>query len=214
MAVNEQLDAFVQRGLEQGLERARIEQVLLDAGWPAEQVRQALRAYVPVDFPIPVPRPVPSATTRDAFMYVVMFATLVLCAYQLGVLLFQIIDRLLPDATTAQRELYTWGVMRWALASLIVAFPVFLAAARLVEGATRRDPTKRASRFRRRLTYATLFAATCVLIGDLVTLVYYFLGGELTLRFILKVLAVGAIAGTIFLYYLWDLRAVEQEPET
>ena len=46
------------------------------------------------------------------------------------------------------------------------------------------------------------------------TLVYYFLGGEVTLRFFLKVLTVAAIAGAVFLHYLWDLRAAEQEPET
>jgi hypothetical protein len=41
MAVNEQLDAFVKRGLEQRLDRARIEQALLQAGWPPDQIRQA-----------------------------------------------------------------------------------------------------------------------------------------------------------------------------
>ena len=32
---------------------------------------------------------------------------------------------------------------------------------------------------------------------------------ELTLRFVLKVAVVGLIAGTIFGYYLWDLRREE-----
>jgi hypothetical protein len=36
------------------------------------------------------------------------------------------------------------------------------------------------------------------------------LGGEITTRFILKVLVAGAIATTVFGYYLWDLRRDER----
>ena len=214
MAVNEQLDAFVKRGLEQRLDRARMEQALLQAGWPADQVRKALAAYVDVDFPIPVPRPLPSATTRDAFMYVIVLGTMVLCAYQFGALVFEIINRAVPDPMDVRQIAYSGVGMRWSIATLIVAFPVFVVMSRLVDRAARLDPTKRASRIRRRLTYIVLFVASSVLIGDLTTLVYYFLGGEVTLRFFLKVLTVAAIAGSVFLHYVWDLRAAEAEPET
>jgi hypothetical protein len=64
------------------------------------------------------------------------------------------------------------------------------------------------------LTYLTLFLAACTLMGDLIGAVYTFLGGELTARFLLKVLTVGLIAGTVFAFYLVELRADEQEPET
>ena len=46
---------------------------------------------------------------------------------------------------------------------------------------------KRTSKVRRWLTYLTLFASACALIGDVTTLVYNALGGELTIRFVLKV---------------------------
>jgi hypothetical protein len=48
-------------------------------------------------------------------------------------------------------------------------------------------------------------------IGDVVTLIYYFLGGEMTVRFSLKVLTIGVIAGTVLAYYLTDLRREEVE---
>jgi uncharacterized membrane protein YpjA len=38
------------------------------------------------------------------------------------------------------------------------------------------------------------------------------LGGELTTRFILKVLVAAVIAGTVFGYYLRDLRRDERAP--
>jgi hypothetical protein len=46
-----------------------------------------------------------------------------------------------------------------------------------------------------------LFVAASFLLGDVVTVVFNLLGGELTVRFILKVLTVAAIAGPVFLYY-------------
>ena len=64
---------------------------------------------------------------------------------------------------------------------------------------------------RRWLTYLTLFLAATVLIGDMTVLVYNLLGGEISLRFLVKSLVVGAIAGTIFGYYLWDLRREENQ---
>jgi hypothetical protein len=57
----------------------------------------------------------------------------------------------------------------------------------------------------------TLFIAAGILIGDLISLLYSFLGGELTLRFILKSLVVGTIAGTLFMYYLGGLRQEEKK---
>jgi hypothetical protein len=75
----------------------------------------------------------------------------------------------------------------------------------------KRDPVKRASKVRRWLTYLTLFASACALIGDVTTLVYNALGGELTIRLVLKVVTVGLIAGTAFVYYLRDLRQDEVE---
>ena len=45
-----------------------------------------------------------------------------------------------------------------------------------------------------------------MIIGDLVALVYNFLGGDLTARFTLKITVILIVAGTIFSYYLLDLR--------
>ena len=214
MALSDDLVGFVKQGLEQGVPRGQIEDVLLRAGWPPEQVRQALAGFVEVDFPIPVPRPRPSVSSRDAFLYVVMFATLVFSAVALGNLLFHLIDRAFPDPAAPAFRVPTLEAIRWWLASLIVAFPIFLFVARVVEREVRAQPIKRASKIRRQLTYLTLFIASCFLVGDFITAVYYFLGGELSVRFVLKVLTVAGIAGGIFGYYRRDLRTGEREPET
>ena len=99
--------------------------------------------------------------------------------------------------------------MRWSVSSLIVAFPVFLYTSWLVGRDLAADPNKRHSKVRRWLTYMTLFIAAGVIVGDAVALVYNLLGGETTTRFLLKVVVVAFIAGTIFWYYLTDLRREE-----
>jgi hypothetical protein len=146
-------------------------------------------------------------------MYVVMFTTLYVSAYSLGSLLFELIDRAYPDPARGPGGVPPLQAIRWAVSSLVVAFPVFLYTTWLIQRAIAADATKRASKARRQLTYLTLFVASCVLIGDVTALVYSFLGGEITVRFVLKVLVVAAIAGTGFGYYLWDLRGDEKEPE-
>lgn len=214
MALSPELVGFVRDSLARGLPRQEVEQALLRAGWPSDQARRALAGFADIDFPIPVPRPVAAVSARDAFLQVVMLLTLLLSAYNLAALLFQLIDRAFPDPAAGPFQYSTLEGIRWSLSSLIVAAPIYFCVAWLVARELRRDPIKRASRIRRQLTYLTLFIASVVLIGDVTTVIYRFLGGEVTTRFGLKVLVVGAIAGAAFAYYTWDLRGDEREPET
>ena len=211
MAVSDELIGFVRDALARGLSRPQVEEALKQAGWNREQVNGALGAFAAVEFPIPVPRPRPSLSAREAFMYLLLFTTLYIVAFNLGNLLFQFIDRAFPDPGSSLPETYFRQAIRFSVSSLIVALPVFLYISRLTNRATNLDPNKRASPVRRWLTYLTLFVAACVLIGDFTSLVYSLLGGELPVRFVLKVLTVGVIAGTVFWYYLSDLRRDEKE---
>jgi len=218
MAVNDDLVSFVREALSRKVPRPEIEQVLLRGGWTREQTRAALDAFVDTEFPLPVPRARPYLSAREAFQYLVLFATLYTSAYYLGDLVFDFINLAFPDPSRPEGgyvyEEYARGSIRWSVSALIVAFPVFLYTSWLTNRAIERDPVKRASKIRRWLTYVTLFIAATALIGDVTTLVYNLLGGELTVRFVLKVVTVALIAGTAFTYYLRDLRVDEQETRT
>lgn len=205
------LELFVREALARGSSKEAIENALTSAGWPAEQTQSALNVYADVQFPIPVPKPRPYLSAREAFLYLVLFATLYVAAWHLGSLLFDLINRAFPDPAETQFGRDYGRSMRWSIASVIIAFPVFAYVARHLSRELARSPVKRLSAVRRWLTYLTLFVAAGVLIGDMITLVYNLLGGELTVRFVLKVLVAAVIAGTIFGYYLWDLRREERE---
>ncbi len=101
--------------------------------------------------------------------------------------------------------------IRLPVSFLVIAFPLFLFMSWRIQRELASNPVKRLSAIRRWLTYLTLFVAANCVIGDLVMLIYNFLGGELTIRFCLKALIVGMIAGTILGFYLWDLREEERE---
>jgi hypothetical protein len=215
----DELSAFVRDALSRGIDRARVEEALRHAGWKTEQVRSALAGFAVVEFPIPVPRPRPYLSAREAFMYLVAFSTLYVSAYHLGALLFEIINRAFPDPASARAEYlsaydFSRERIRWSVSALIVSFPVFVLVSRSLQRAIHRDPNARQSKVRRWLTYVTLFAAATALVGDLTVVIYNFLGGEIGVRFVLKAVVVGAIAGSVFGYYLTDLRRDELDIKT
>jgi len=207
----QQLESFVKEALQSGSTRGDIAKALESAGWPGAQIANALDAFADTTFPVPVPKPRPSLSARDAFLYLVMFSTLYFGAWNLGSLLFSFIDRAFPDPATGNIGILLAMEQRWSTAAVIIAFPVFFFMARVIGRQIHRNPFKRLSPARRWLTYLTLFVASATLLGDTTTLIFNLLGGELTIRFALKVLVVAAIAGCAFAYYLLDLRKEENQ---
>lgn len=209
---DDELRDFVRDALSRGVPRPAILEALLQAGWPAEEAEAALGRWAEIDFPIPVPRRRPYLSAREAFLYLVMFACLYVTAFHVGAIVFAIVDWWWPNPAHPYpaREAAA-GMVRNAVASLVIAFPVFLLLARHIGGVVRREPEKRGSKVRKWLTYLTLFLAALVIIGDLIVLVARVLAGELATPFLLKVLTVFAIAGTVFGHYLADLRRDENE---
>ena len=204
------LSDFVRRALKEGQTRASITAVLQQAGWPAEAVANAVDEYAGIPFPIPVPKPRASLSAREAFLYLVLFTSLYISVYNFGHLLFEFIERALPDVTQQRYgDHFSVDSVRFNVSAIIVAFPVFLWTARYISRQLAIDPSGRLSPARRWCTYITLFIAVAFLIGDGMSLVYNLLGGELTARFILKSLVVAALAASMLAYYLRDLRSDE-----
>jgi hypothetical protein len=210
--MNVDLQLFVRDSLTRGLPRAAIRERLLEAGWRAEEVESALAGFAEAEFPVPVPRRRPYLSAREAFLYLVLFATLYITAFNLGLVLFAIVDGWLPDAVQAgSAGRWATEAIRNGIAALVIAFPIFLILSTLIGRAVAREPEKRGSAVRKWLTYLTLFVAALVLIGDLTFLVQRLLSGELPARVLVKTLVVFAIAGTVFGHYLAELRAEERE---
>lgn len=146
----------------------------------------------------------PRTEPRDVFIYLLATMTLYASACAVITLLFQFVNLQFPDPLDSSG--YVSENIRWALAELIILFPVYFWSTRVLEGEAARDPAKAAMRIRRWMLCLTLFLAGLLIIGDLVCLIYRLLGGELTARFVLKAASIVAVAGAIFAYYRSALR--------
>lgn len=154
------------------------------------------------------------ASPQDIFLHFLAIITLYVSAGSFIALIFQYINILIPDALD-QNGYYgliaSHQTIRWSIASLIIVFPSYLLTGWYLNKGYIAAPEKRMFRIRKWLLYFTLFIASLVIIGDLVTLIYNMLGGEFTGRFILKVMTVFFVAGSVFGYYFWDLRQHDVE---
>jgi len=200
------LTTFVEAALHARQSKEDVHKALEQAGWSADQIADGLGHFSDVAFAVPVPRPRAHVSARDAFWYLLMFGTLYMTAYYLCDLSFDVINRLFPDELDRQNAPYLVDSIRWSMAALIVAFPICVLASRRIAAEIAVDPARRNSAIRKWLTNATMLVTAAALVGDGITLVYNLLGGELTLRFVLKVLVVAVVAGAGFGYYSWSLK--------
>lgn len=203
--MDNQLSAFIAAARQKGMDFQTIKSLLVASGWKERDVERALVAET-LDMPVPAAPDVGGA--REAFLHLLSFACLYIGLGSLIFLYFSCLDWLFPDPAFDQRYVaeIDWSGLRWQMAMVIVTFPVFVWVSRIIAADIRQHPEKNRTGLRRWLTYLTLFATALILIGDAVTLVWYLLEGELTIRFILKVFVVLALAGMTFVYYLQSLR--------
>jgi hypothetical protein len=176
-------------------------------GWPQDEVYAALGQYWEGTTGLTAPdRAGGGEASRDAFLYLLSFSTLATWASALGAMLFQFIDQWLPDPVAAQQYSNMRTMVTWQMASIAVAFPIFLLVMRTILREARVSPERLQSDVRKWLTYIALLLTATAMICDLIWFFDYFLNGELTSRFVLKCLTVMAICGAIFVYYLGSLK--------
>jgi hypothetical protein len=204
----ENLDSFIEAAKGKGASDEFLVSMLREQGWPAKEIYAALRRrYESVTgLALPAHGGGAGESARDAFLYLLVYATLATWTTALGSLLFTFIDRWFPDALAQQNFENSRYAVSSEMACIIVAFPVFVLVMRFILRDVERHPDKIESGVRKWLTYIALLITAGVVIGDLINFLSYFLRGELTVRFVLKSLTVMGIAGSIFWYYLGFLK--------
>ncbi|MCP3981454.1 MAG: hypothetical protein GY716_19315 [bacterium] len=221
--MDEELIRFVDHARDKGMDHATIRQLLTSAGWNEKDVAEVICTR-DLDLAIPQPTktgPAPMRSARrspspwprrarEAFLHLLTFGALFTWAGNVIFLFFSCINFALPDPAWRISQSVTdetVSAMRGALASLIVAFPLFLILWHFLLREVHRDPDKAKGAIRRWLLYLTLFVGAITLAGDVMTLIYFLLEGQLTLRLVLKAAVLFLIAGSLVLYLAFTLRS-------
>ncbi len=156
--------------------------------------------------PAPAPASNSSKTTpRDFFLWLGAIIALYGSVTSVLALKFEYINYLFPDALAGYGDPYG-GAVRTSMAALIVLVPTMLVLFRLIRGSIIAESGKANIWVRRWALVLTLFIAVVAALIDLATLINTFLGGEITIRFGLKVLAVLVVALLTFGYFYLDLK--------
>ena len=144
---------------------------------------------------------------KDIFLHLLAIIALYASAISFLTIAFQYVNIAFPDALDSQYMMDSArSSIRWGISFLIVSFPVYLLVMRFFEKEYKKNPEKRGLSIRKWLVYFTLFIAAIVMLTDVIVLINNLLEGDLTTRFILKVVAVLFVAGSIFGYYFADMR--------
>ena len=150
------------------------------------------------------PNQKPKTSPMDFFLHIGTIAVLYFLVINLVQLAFETIDVAFPPTPESAGFIPS---ISFPIAALMIGFPLYLLLMYIAARGEIADPLKRELSVRKWLAYLTLFIAGAAIAIDLVFLLNRFLGGaEITTGFLLKVVAVLILAGTIFGYYLSDLR--------
>ena len=146
---------------------------------------------------------------QDFFLYLFCMICLYVSSISFINLVYAIISKYFGDV------LFDTGYStsaKVAIASLVIFFPIYIWLSGTINKSIVSFPEAANLTIRKILYYFTLFVAGLVIAVDLVTLIFYFLDGEITVRFNLKVLTILFVGGIVFGYYLFDLRRDATKP--
>ncbi len=211
------LSDFINNAARAGKSRKETMQALREAGWAEDQIKDVFSQYHDGDFPVPVPRPRAYVSPRYTAINLLMFLVLYLSIWAVVSLIFTFLDYYLPDGLGKMRGLYHSSrpiaeSLRGYLATVIVCVPLVGITQRLITRMTESSGNKQTVPvIRLKLISLTLFFAALILLGNFVCFVYYFLSGELGMRFIIKVLVLSAVIAGIYYYYRPEVSSNEKK---
>lgn len=149
----------------------------------------------------------------DVFVYLGIGISLVVSITNLLQVIFAAVNRKFVDVLN-----YSYYVdasqsdVRFAIASLIVFFPIYIGLSWYVARDIQKFLYKQDIAVRKIMIYLALFVTVLTLIGTLVSVIYTYLGGEISVRFGLKAASVFLVALFVFAYYFYSLRRNYAKP--
>lgn len=148
-------------------------------------------------------------SAKYAFLYLLSLVALVFMSISVGIIIFQIINKQIVDIIHDYVVNYNDGAMKFAISAIIVSAPIYYFTTRQIFKSLFSGNLDKDAGVRKWLSYFILLVSVVVMIGFLIATINSFLGGDLTTKFILKTLTALIISGTVFSFYLYDIRREE-----
>jgi hypothetical protein len=141
-------------------------------------------------------------TPKDFFLHLGAIVALYAAASALINLSFSVINYYFPDALAG----YFYGnAVAWPISMLVVLVPILYVLEWVINRDITKMPEKAGLWIRSWKTYIILFSAVILMGGDLIALLNTYLSGEITSRFVYKIIVVLFVGGAIGKYYFYSL---------
>ncbi|WP_310622222.1 DUF5671 domain-containing protein [Flexibacterium corallicola] len=147
-----------------------------------------------------VPRPQQSTAAWEALFYSILFTAFGMVIINTLIMLLGQITLWIPDPTTP----HSYGSLkgqRWSMAASIVFTPLFVWLHVRDMRVHTDNFAQKHGEFRKWLTAIAIFVASLTLLCDAIYLVYRFLDGDVTARFIAKSAAFAVISSVVIYYF-------------
>lgn len=141
---------------------------------------------------------------KYAFYYLLSLVALIFTALSFGMIIFSIIDRIIPDVLNSYSNVD--GQLKFAISALFIAAPIFYFMSGLINRGLHKGELEKDSAIRRWLTYFIILVSAMIILGVFIGVINNFLSGELTGRFIFKALTMLFISGVTFSFYFYDIK--------
>ena len=210
------LNEFIRDAARAGKSRAETKAALQQAGWADEEINETFKQFAEVDFPVPVPRPSANVSARYLALNLFFFLVLLLVICGAGSIVFTLLDYYLPDGQGKMQGVFYSSYqslgesLRTYLAMVVVCAPLLIFTARKIS-VINRNYTQGVPLIRLRLIYLTYLVAGVVLLIDFIMFAYYFLSGELSIRFVIKVAVCTGFAAAVYYYFKPEAGSAEKK---
>lgn len=197
------LQDYITKLRSQNIKDEQIKEQLIKAGWALSQVDKEFNKSGGDQ--IPLPPPPQHFGMWVSFVYILLFISLYIWSSALGGILNLAVDKYLPDPLS-NKDLYIGTVSNTVLqffgAMLMVGFPIFGILYLVTIRQSINNPGVKNLRSRKLLIYLTLVVTFLVIIGNLMTIVFGFLGGSTSMNSFAHFAVTLFVAGSIFGYLL------------
>ena len=140
-------------------------------------------------------------TPKDFFMHLGATIALYVSVVALLNLYFSVIDYFTPDSLAYY---YYDNSVAWPISTLVVLVPLLYIIGWFIKKGSLVTPAKKDIWIYRWRIYLTLFLTGATFVTDIIVLINTYLNGEISARFVYKVLIVLVVSSVIFTYYILE----------